>query len=54
MRRVAVKQVDAFTEAPSTGNPAAVVSEAEAWRPDQMQSIAREMNALEGSLALRG
>ena len=38
-----VKQVDAFTETPLTGNPAGVVLTAEGLSDQQMQTIAREM-----------
>ncbi len=38
-----IKQVDAFTETPLTGNPAGVVMSAEGLSDQQMQTIAREM-----------
>ena len=47
MTVLAVKQVDAFTSQPFTGNPAAVIPEAEGLTVVQMQSIAREMNCSE-------
>lgn len=47
MRKVAVKQVDAFTKQPFTGNPAAVVSDAADLSVEEMQAIAREMNCSE-------
>jgi PhzF family phenazine biosynthesis protein len=47
MMRLAVKQVDAFTSEPFTGNPAAVVSDASGLDARQMQAIAREMNVSE-------
>jgi PhzF family phenazine biosynthesis protein len=37
-------QVDAFTERPLTGNPAAVVLDAEALTEAQMRAVARELN----------
>ncbi len=39
--------VDAFTQTPFTGNPAAVVSQADGLTESQMQRIAREMNCSE-------
>lgn len=47
MTRLAIKQVDAFTTTPFTGNPAGVVTDAHGLTPDQMQAIAREMNLSE-------
>lgn len=43
MRRVHIKQVDAFTETPLTGNPAGVVVDASGLTDTDMQVIAREM-----------
>jgi PhzF family phenazine biosynthesis protein len=40
---IRVKQVDAFTETPLTGNPAGVVMDASGLSDQQMQAIAREM-----------
>ncbi len=51
-RVIAVKQVDAFTETPMTGNPAGVVMNAEGLTDDQMQTIAREMSLSETSFVL--
>lgn len=45
--RVAVQQLDAFTDRPFAGNPAAVVSQADGLTTEQMQAIAREMNLSE-------
>jgi PhzF family phenazine biosynthesis protein len=39
--------VDAFTDEPLSGNPAGVVPDAEGLAADQMQAIARELNASE-------
>jgi trans-2,3-dihydro-3-hydroxyanthranilate isomerase len=47
MRRIKVKQVDAFTTVPFGGNPAAVVIDAEGLTEEEMQRIAREMNLSE-------
>ncbi len=44
MRRIKVKQVDAFTDKPFTGNPAGVVLEAEDLSEKEMQAIAKELN----------
>lgn len=41
--KIAVKQVDAFTDTPLTGNPAGVVQEASGLTDQQMEAIAREM-----------
>ena len=41
--RIAIKQVDAFTETPLTGNPAGVVTNGDGLSDEQMQKIAREM-----------
>ncbi|MDH3252028.1 MAG: PhzF family phenazine biosynthesis isomerase, partial [Ignavibacteria bacterium] len=38
-----IRQVDAFTDVPHTGNPAGVVTRADGLTDVQMQSIAREM-----------
>lgn len=47
MKRVRVKQVDAFTTVPFGGNPAGVVTDAAGLTPSEMQAIAREMNLSE-------
>lgn len=43
-RQIRVFQVDAFTSAPFTGNPAGVVLDAEQLSEAEMQAIARELN----------
>ncbi len=50
--KIAVKQVDAFTEIPLTGNPAGVVPQAEGLTDQQMQTIAREMSVPETAFVL--
>lgn len=52
MKRIPIKQVDAFTKTPHTGNPAAVVLEANQLNVAQMQLIAREMNLSETAFIL--
>ncbi len=47
MKTYKIKQVDAFTDRTFTGNPAAVISEANGLNDEQMQAIAREMNLSE-------
>jgi trans-2,3-dihydro-3-hydroxyanthranilate isomerase len=47
VRRIKVKQVDAFTTVPFGGNPAAVVIDAEGLTDEEMQRIAQEMNLSE-------
>ena len=42
-KKIGVKQVDAFTETPLTGNPAGVVLNAKGLSDQQMQIVAREM-----------
>jgi PhzF family phenazine biosynthesis protein len=42
-----IKQVDSFTSVPFSGNPAAVMLDADDLNEDQMQTIAREMNLSE-------
>jgi PhzF family phenazine biosynthesis protein len=42
-----ITQVDAFTDRPFAGNPAAVCILAKAAEPDWMQNVAREMNLAE-------
>lgn len=49
---IAVKQVDAFTETPLTGNPAGVVLNAGGLSDPEMQTIAREMSVPETSFVL--
>jgi trans-2,3-dihydro-3-hydroxyanthranilate isomerase len=50
--KIAVKQVDAFTETPLTGNPAGVVPDADGLSDQQMQTIAREMSVPETAFVL--
>ncbi len=47
MKRVSLKQVDAFTLTPYEGNPACVVNDSGELSDIQMQAIAREMNVSE-------
>jgi len=47
MRTYKIKQVDAFTDRAFTGNPAAVIPQADGLNDQEMQSIAREMNLSE-------
>jgi PhzF family phenazine biosynthesis protein len=51
-KRIAIKQVDAFTETPLTGNPAGVVLNADGLSDQQMQVIAREMSVPETAFIL--
>ncbi|HEX4051505.1 MAG TPA: PhzF family phenazine biosynthesis isomerase [Steroidobacteraceae bacterium] len=44
MGQLRIFQVDAFTERPLTGNPAAVVLDAEGLTEAQMRAVARELN----------
>jgi PhzF family phenazine biosynthesis protein len=41
--KIGVKQVDAFTDTPLTGNPAGVILDASGLTDQQMEAIAREM-----------
>lgn len=50
MRRLV--QVDAFTTVPFTGNPAGVVPRADGLTTEQMQAVAREVNASETAFVL--
>lgn len=47
MKRIRIKQVDAFTTVPFGGNPAGVVTDAAGLTDGEMQAIAREMNLSE-------
>jgi PhzF family phenazine biosynthesis protein len=47
-----VKQIDAFTETPLTGNPAGVVIQADGLTDLQMQQVAREVAASETAFIL--
>lgn len=51
MRRLV--QVDAFTDVPFTGNPAGVVPRADGLTTEQMQAVAREVNASETAFVLK-
>ena len=50
--KISIKQVDAFTETPLTGNPAGVVLNADGLTDQQMQTIAREMSVSETAFIL--
>jgi PhzF family phenazine biosynthesis protein len=51
-RKVQVHQVDAFTRAPFTGNPAGVVLNADGLSDTEMLSIARELNNADTAFVL--
>lgn len=53
MSRYAFMQVDAFTERPLTGNPCAIIFEADDLNDELMLSIAREMNLSETAFVTR-
>jgi PhzF family phenazine biosynthesis protein len=53
MKRLAAGIVDVFGEAPLSGNPLAVVEEADGLTDSQMRQIAREFNQAETSFVLR-
>lgn len=53
MRKLEVRQVDAFTSRPLEGNPAGVVLEAGGLSADEMQAIASEINCSETAFLLR-
>jgi PhzF family phenazine biosynthesis protein len=50
--KISIKQVDAFTEVPLTGNPAGVVLDGDGLSDKQMQMIAREMSVPETAFIL--
>lgn len=52
MKRIKIKQVDAFTTTPFMGNPAGVVIQAKGLTEKEMQFIAREMNVSETAFIL--
>jgi PhzF family phenazine biosynthesis protein len=52
MKKIRIKQVDAFTTQPHTGNPAGVVVDADSLSEAHMQSIAREMSLSETAFVL--
>ncbi len=51
-RRIHIKQVDAFTDTPMTGNPAGVVVDGHGLTDSEMQTIAREMSLPETAFIL--
>jgi trans-2,3-dihydro-3-hydroxyanthranilate isomerase len=53
MNTIRIKQVDAFTLKPFTGNPAGVVVQADGLSAEDMQKIANEMNVSETVFALK-
>lgn len=53
MNNIRIKQVDAFTRKPFTGNPAGVVIDADQLNSREMQKIAREMNLSETVFVLK-
>ncbi len=53
MKTYKIKQVDAFTDRAFTGNPAAVITEADGLSDDEMQAIAREMNLSETAFVFK-
>jgi PhzF family phenazine biosynthesis protein len=52
MKRIRIRQVDAFTNRIFGGNPAGVVSSAYGLSDEEMQSIAKEMNLSETAFVL--
>ena len=53
MRKIEIKQIDAFTESPFQGNPAGVVLRAAGLKSGQMQKIAKEMNLSETAFVVK-
>jgi len=53
MKKIEIKQIDAFTNAPFQGNPAGVVLRAEGLNTRQMQEIAKEMNVSETAFVVK-
>jgi trans-2,3-dihydro-3-hydroxyanthranilate isomerase len=53
MKKIEIKQIDAFTETPFQGNPAGVVLRAEGLDSRQMQKIAKEMNLSETAFVVK-
>jgi PhzF family phenazine biosynthesis protein len=53
MNTIRIKQVDAFTLTPFTGNPAGIVLDADTLSSEDMQKIASEMNVSETVFALK-
>lgn len=52
MKKIKIKQIDAFTTTPFTGNPAGVVTSGSGLTVKQMRLIAREMNLSETAFVL--
>lgn len=52
MKKIPIKQIDAFTKIPFQGNPAGVVNDASFLNDTQMQLIAKEMNLSETAFVL--
>ena len=52
MKKIKIKQIDAFTSVPFSGNPAGVVTSASGLTVKQMKLIAREMNLSETAFVL--
>lgn len=52
MKKIKIKQIDAFTNIPFSGNPAGVVTSASGLTVKQMKLIAREMNLSETAFVL--
>ncbi|MBI2792257.1 MAG: PhzF family phenazine biosynthesis isomerase [Gammaproteobacteria bacterium] len=52
IRKIHIHQVDAFSDAPFSGNPAGVVLDADDLEEDTMRSITREMNNAETAFVL--
>lgn len=52
MNTLRIKQVDAFTRKPFTGNPAGIVLDAKHLKKKDMQNIAKEMNASETAFVM--
>jgi len=53
MKKIEIKQIDAFTKTPFQGNPAGVVLRAEGLDSKQMQKIAKEMNLSETAFVVK-
>lgn len=53
MKKIQIKQVDAFTKTPLKGNPAGIVLNAEGLTDEEMQLIAREMNLSETAFIMK-
>jgi PhzF family phenazine biosynthesis protein len=53
MKKIEIKQIDAFTKTPFQGNPAGVVLRGEGLKTRQMQEIAKEMNLSETAFVVK-